>query len=96
MHGGNLGFFVEPAGFSLAPSYDQLPMRYAPQPGGDVAAPPLTPELPLPVEREGWQRMAPRALDFWRVASADARISEPFRTLCGRNAEALGRAIELA
>lgn len=96
MHGGNLGFFVEPAGFSLAPSYDQLPMRYAPQPGGDVAARPLTPELPLPVEREGWQRMAPRALDFWRVASVDARISEPFRNLCGRNAEALGRAIELA
>ena len=96
MHGGNLGFFVEPAGLSLAPSYDQLPMRYAPQPGGDVAAPPLAPELPLPAEHGHWRRSAPRALGFWRAASADARISAEFRNLCARNADALGRAIELA
>jgi hypothetical protein len=96
MHGGNLGFFVEPAGLSLAPSYDQLPMRYAPLPGGDVAAPPLTPELPLPAERGHWRRSAPRALAFWRAAGADARISQPFRNLCAGNADALERAMELA
>lgn len=96
MHGGNLGFFVGPAGFSLAPSHEQLPMRYTPQPGGDVAAPPLTPELPLPVERKVWRRSARRALDFWPAASANARISEEVRTLCARSANALGRAIELA
>lgn len=96
MHGGNLGFFVEPGGFRLAPSYDQLPMRYAPQPGGDVTSPPLLPLLPLPAERERWQRMAPLALGFWQAGAGDARISDGFRQLCADNADALARAITLA
>jgi len=96
MHGGNLGFFADADGFRLAPSYDQLPMRYAPQPGGEVLSPPLTPALPLPAERERWQRVAPWALGFWQTAAADERISLPFRALCADNAAALERAASIA
>lgn len=96
MHGGNLGFFVQADGLHLAPSYDQLPMRYAPQPGGDVTSPPLAPTLPLPAERERWLRMAPQALSFWQAAAADTRISDGFRTLCAGNAAALAHAMTLA
>lgn len=96
MHGGNLGFFCTAAGLSLAPSYDQLPMRYAPLAGGEVTSPDLLPRLPLPTERDRWERMAPRALGFWRAAAADPRISPAFRGVCQANGDALARAIELA
>lgn len=96
MHGGNLGFFYDASGLSLAPSYDQLPMRYAPLAGGEVLSPPLTPSLPLPAEREPWLRAAPRALAFWQQAAQDERISAPFRELCGTNAGTLARAMTLA
>lgn len=96
MHGGNLGFFHDATGLRLAPSYDQLPMRYATQAGGEVVSPPLQPALPLPAERERWQRVAPRAQGFWQAAAGDARISPAFRSLCADNAAALRRAMDLA
>ena len=96
MHGGNLCFFHDAAGLSLAPSYDQLPMRYAPLAGGEVLSPPLAPGLPLPAERDRWQRVLPRALGFWQAAAADGRVSLPFRTLCADNAAALERAASVA
>ncbi|CAM3726956.1 type II toxin-antitoxin system HipA family toxin YjjJ [Roseateles saccharophilus] len=96
MHGGNLGFFHSAGGLGLAPSYDQLPMRYAPQAGGEVLSPPLTPALPLPAERERWVRVAPRALAFWQAAAGDERISPGFRALCADNHAALERAVAIA
>lgn len=96
MHGSNLGFFHDAAGLRLAPSYDQLPMRYAPQAGGEVLSPPLAPSLPLPAQRERWQRVAPTALGFWQTAAGDGRISAGFRELCAGNATALERAMALA
>ena len=96
MHGGNLGFFHDATGLRLAPSYDQLPMRYAPQAGGEVLSPTLAASLPLPAERERWQRVAPLALAFWQAAAGDARISAGFRELCAGNAAALEHAMALA
>jgi hypothetical protein len=96
MHGGNLGSFHDANGFSLAPSYDQLPMRYAPQAGGEVLSPPFTPALPLPAERERWQRVLPQALAFWHAAAGDVRISQGFRALCADNHAVLQRAADLA
>jgi hypothetical protein len=95
-HGGNLGFFHDGAGLRLAPSYDQLPMRYAPLAGGEVLSPPLAPTLPTPAERERWLRVAPRALAFWQAAATDERISPAFRALCADNHAALERAAALA
>ncbi|WP_457428074.1 type II toxin-antitoxin system HipA family toxin YjjJ [Roseateles sp. P5_E7] len=96
MHGGNLGFFHDATGLRLAPSYDQLPMRYAPQASGEVLSPVLAPSLPMPAERERWQRVAPMALAFWRAAATDERISPAFHALCADNAVALERAMALA
>lgn len=96
MHGGNLGFLCSAGGFALAPSYDQLPMRYAPQAGGEVLSPPLAPQLPMPAERERWLRVAPRALGFWQAAARDERISPAFRALCDGNRVALARAMAMA
>jgi len=96
MHGGNLGFFHDASGLRLAPSYDQLPMRYAPQAGGEVLSPPLAPSLPMPAERERWQRVAPMALAFWHAATRDTRISPNFCALCADNAAALERVMALA
>ncbi|MEO6279532.1 type II toxin-antitoxin system HipA family toxin YjjJ [Roseateles sp.] len=96
MHGGNLGFFHDAAGLRLAPSYDQLPMRYAPLAGGEVLTPPLVAALPMPAERERWQRVAPLALAFWQTAAEDQRISTGFRELCAGNAATLDRAMALA
>jgi len=96
MHGGNLGFFHDASGLRLAPSYDQLPMRYAPQAGGEVLSPALPLALPLPDEREPWQRAAQWALQFWQTAADDARISASFRAICAGNLAALRQAIALA
>lgn len=96
MHGGNLGFFCSAEGLRLAPSYDQLPMRYAPQAGGEVLSPAFTPGLPMPAERDRWLRVAPRALGFWQVAAVDERIGPDFRALCAGNAATLARALALA
>jgi len=96
MHGGNLGFFHDATGLRLAPSYDQLPMRYAPQAGGEVLSPALVAALPMPAERERWQRVAPTALAYWQTAAADGRISAGFREVCAANAAALQQVMALA
>jgi hypothetical protein len=88
MHLGNLSFRVgEP--LRLAPTYDMLPMMYAPLPGGEVPARDFAPALPLPAQRATWLAACAAAIEFWSAAAADTRISEPFRDTCRRNAESL-------
>lgn len=84
MHLANLSFHVSPT-LRLAPTYDMLPMAYAPLPGGEVPPREFTPPLPLPRQREVWQVACTAALEFWRRASTDARISAPFRAVCAAN-----------
>jgi hypothetical protein len=88
MHLGNLSFF--PAGrFELAPAYDMLPMHYAPLGGGEVPARTFSPPVPLPARRPAWRKSAAAALEFWRQAGADRRISASFRSICTANAHTL-------
>lgn len=89
MHTGNLAFRPEEGRLALAPAYDMLPMRLAPLAGGELPA--RAPEfaLPLPDERPAWHEACTAALDFWRAAAADARISAGFRALCDQHAQAL-------
>jgi hypothetical protein len=88
MHTGNLSF--RPQGtLSLAPTYDMLPMRYAPLPGGEVPARDFVPPLPLPPQRPVWLAAAEAASSFWQQASTDSRISARFRALCAANAVAI-------
>ena len=90
MHLANLSFHVFSSSLHLAPTYDMLPMAYAPLAGGEVPPYDFTPPLPLPQQREIWQVACKAALEFWRQASIDARISEAFRSLCAANARRLG------
>lgn len=89
MHTGNLSFIPAAGTFSIAPSYDMLPMAYAPLPGGEI--PRVTPQfsLPTPAERAAWLQACGCAISFWESAGHDERISEPFRALCRANARKL-------
>ena len=88
MHAGNLSF--RPQGrLKLAPTYDMLPMMYAPLPGGEVPQRPFAPPLPLPPQREVWMRACRAALAFWERTAADTRISADFRATCEANGQRL-------
>lgn len=100
MHMGNLSFTFMPVPgrqpeLGLAPAYDMLPMLYAPLAGGEVPARTFEPALPLPKEQETWLAALHAALDFWRRASVDSRISEGFRKICGDNVLRLTGLMEL-
>lgn len=96
MHTGNLSFVPRDGLLGLAPAYDQLPMLYAPLPGGEVPPRRFEPPMPLPAQRTEWLQGCEAALAFWRRASVDERISPAFRQECGVNAERLLRVAERA
>lgn len=74
MHFGNLGFHPKDDGFMLAPIYDMLPMRYAPNAAG-------IPEFqPLGSVFHATQAQS-MAKDFWAQLSHDTRLSESFRKI---------------
>ena len=93
MHTGNLSFYVERI-LRPAPSYDMLPMTYAPLPGGEVPPRTFTPDLPQPRQRPAWLVAASAATHFWSMASLDVRISEVFRAICAANATHVQRLAE--
>jgi hypothetical protein len=88
MHPGNLSFHVQDT-LRLAPTYDMLPMAYAPLAGGEVPPRSFSPPLPLPSQRAVWLAACGVAVDFWTGAASDTRISESFRRICRGNAERL-------
>lgn len=88
MHLGNLGF--RPAGtLALAPTYDMVPMLYAPLAGGEVPTRTFDPPLPLPSVQAYWVAACTAAILFWTLAAKDARVSEVFRAICASNAARL-------
>lgn len=99
MHLGNLSLVPGPGqglsgqsprpGFTLAPSYDMLPMLYAPLAGGEVPPRQFEPPWPLPEQRPAWQDACRAALHFWQAASTEPRISPAFRAECAHNLQRL-------
>ncbi|WP_301102687.1 type II toxin-antitoxin system HipA family toxin YjjJ [Propionivibrio sp.] len=86
MHEGNLAFRP---GLTLAPTYDMLPMLYAPLRGGELPTRAYAPELPLPAETPAWRQAAEAARYYWRLCLADPRISPAFQQICAENAQTL-------
>ncbi len=79
MHHGNLAFWLEDSlPFRLAPSYDMLPMLWAPGPLGEIVVRTFAPQPPLPAGHEAWLEAAGWALKFWQRAAADPRLSPTF------------------
>ena len=93
MHTGNLSF-VPQGTLALAPTYDMVPMLYAPLPGGEIAKRVFDPPLPLPPQRAVWAAAHTAAMIFWTRAALDTRISETFRRTCATNVEQLHQAAD--
>jgi hypothetical protein len=87
MHAGNLAFYPAGGMLALTPSYDMLPMLYAPSRGGEVPVPTFDPQLPLPGHEEAWLAAASTAVRFWEACGANDLISAAFRDICSRNGE---------
>jgi hypothetical protein len=76
----------------LSPTYDMLPMLYAPVGGElvarDFAARPLQPTAATLPE---WEQARALASTFWQTAAADVRVSDGFRAISASNLRLIGR-----
>jgi hypothetical protein len=85
-HYGNISLLLDGDDWALSPTYDMLPMLYAPVGGElvarDFAARPLQPTTAtLPA----WESARALAEVFWAAAAGDARISAGFRAIAAEN-----------
>jgi len=79
MHAGNLAFFLDDAmPLRLTPSFDMLPMLWAPAAQGEIVERKFSPAPPLPAHRDAWHQAAALADDFWQRVLSDPRISADF------------------
>ena len=85
-HYGNISFLLHEDDWQLSPTYDMLPMLYAPIHGEvvarDFAARPLHPSASTLAV---WPQAKALAAQFWQTAATDGRISEGFRALALAN-----------
>ena len=85
-HYGNISFLLHKDDWQLSPTYDMLPMLYAPIHGEvvarDFAARPLHPSASTLAV---WPQAKALAAQFWQTAATDGRISEGFRALALAN-----------
>lgn len=89
MHLGNASFLHEGhMRLRLAPSYDMLPMMYAPI-REELPAREYSPPLPTVGAADQWRLATPAARSFWEAVAADTRVSQSFRSVAERNAATL-------
>ncbi len=85
-HYGNISLLIQNDDWVLSPTYDMLPMLYAPVAGElvarDFATRPLQPTAATLPE---WQQARVLAATFWQAAASDARVSEDFRQIAAQN-----------
>ena len=89
-HYGNISLLLDRSDWALSPTYDMLPMLYAPI-GGELVAQDFPARLPRPTSAtlEQWPRALQLARVFWAAAGADERISPGFRAVAAANLAAL-------
>ena len=91
-HYGNISLLLDQLGdWALSPTYDMLPMLYAPVSGElvarDFAARPLQPSAATLPE---WEQAKSLATVFWEAAARDLRVSDRFRAIAAENARHVG------
>ena len=91
-HYGNISFLLEDDDWRLSPTYDMLPMLYAPVKGElverDFAARKLQPtSQTLTV----WPQAKQLAQQFWQSVAADTRVSDAFKVLAQANADVVAK-----
>jgi hypothetical protein len=93
MHLGNAGMHLADARpLVLAPCWDMLPMAYRPAATGELVPREYQVLPPTPAQREDWSTAARAALEFWRRAAEDGRISKAFRGICAKAGKTLAEA----
>ncbi len=81
-HFGNLSFLLtDELPLRVTPSYDMLPMLWAPGAHGEITQRSLAPARPKPAEQEAWSVTREWALDFWQRVRDDTRVSKNFRKI---------------
>ena len=88
-HHHNVAFFPAPAGYTLAPAFDQLPMLYAPSGDGSVPVRDFVPPSPWAGALDEWDEARSMALAFWHNASDGPTVSGAMRRIAAGNARAL-------
>ena len=87
-HYGNISFLLEDDDWRLSPTYDMLPMLYAPVKGElverDFAARKMQPSSQTLTV---WPQAKQLAQQFWQSVAADTRVSGAFKALALENAE---------
>lgn len=86
MHLGNLSMTVNDGGFELLPTYDMLPMMYAPVRGEILERPFTLPVRPMK-HADLWQSSGEVAHKFWACVVEDNKVSDEFRKIASDNAE---------
>ncbi|OGB32128.1 MAG: transcriptional regulator [Burkholderiales bacterium RIFCSPLOWO2_12_FULL_61_40] len=90
-HYGNISLLLDQDDWTLSPTYDMLPMLYAPVGGElvarDFAARPLQPTAATLPE---WAQAQTLAVAFWQAAADDARVSAGFRRIAAENRGHIG------
>ncbi|WP_411884617.1 type II toxin-antitoxin system HipA family toxin YjjJ [Polaromonas sp. YR568] len=89
-HYGNISLLLKDDDWFLSPTYDMLPMLYAPINGEvveqDFARRPLQPTTATLGE---WAQAKDLAMAFWGIAAAHALISEGFKAIAAKNLQTL-------
>ena len=94
MHRANASFWLgDELPFQLTPSYDMLPMLYAPRAQGELGERVFSPRPPLAGVADVWSDAAAAALAFWDRVNAEQAISDSFRAIAGRNREGVRRLV---
>lgn len=91
-HYGNISLLLAGDDWRLSPTYDMLPMLYAPV-GGELVARDFAARRlqPTAATLPEWARARTLAMAFWQAAGCDARISAGFRALALENLDHLAR-----
>ena len=91
-HYGNISLLLAHDNWTLSPTYDMLPMLYAPIGGElvqrDFGARPLQPTAATLPE---WPQARALAAVFWQAAASENRVSEGFRVIAAQNLGHIGR-----
>ena len=89
-HYGNISLLIDGDDWVLSPTYDMLPMLYAPI-GGELVPQDFAARAPQPTSDtlDQWPAALRLARDFWGAAAADGRISADFRAIAAANRRVL-------
>ena len=85
-HYGNISLLIQDDDWVLSPTYDMLPMLYAPV-GGELVARDFwaRPPQPTAATLPEWEQAKTLAVTFWQAAADDARVSDGFRAIAAEN-----------